>query len=137
MAKTFGIGELPQFLQRFDTNNDDQIDEEERQAIRDLRSSLRDKNRQSIDLDNDGVISPEEIEAARETIRIRIEERRQAKFNSIAGEDKLISPSEYSAIPGIDQLPDSAFQLIWNHLDADSSGDISQEEFMGTLRLHE
>lgn len=136
-AKTFGDGDLPEFLQRFDTNNDDQIDEEERQAIRDLRSRLREEKRQSIDLNNDGDISAGEIREARQIIREKIEQRRLEKFLSIAGEDSLISPTEYAAIPGIAQFPDRVFEAIWTHLDVDGDEFISFAEFSGVLRLHD
>jgi len=137
LAKTFGNGDLPEFLQRFDTNNDEQIDEEERQAIRDLRSSLRRESRQSIDTDEDGEISPQEIAAARETIRVKIAERRRRKFRAIAGEDDLISPAEYAVIPGIEQFPPPIFDAIWEHLALDGDGTISLDEFLGVLRHHE
>lgn len=63
--KMFGNGSLPAFLKHFDTNSDDLIDEEERQAIRDLRAKLREKRRTSIDLDQDGEISENEVSMAR------------------------------------------------------------------------
>ena len=136
-AQSLHEDDLPEFLQRFDTNDDDQIDEEERQAIRDLRAKLRKEKRESIDSDWDGRVSPKEVKAARKTIRKSIRERRTKKFLSIAGQDGMISPSEYGAIPGIEHLPDSAFETIWRHLDADGDGAISFEEFAGTLRRHE
>lgn len=137
LAKTFGNGDLPEFLQRFDTNDDQQIDEEERQAIRDLRSSLRQESRQSIDTDDDGEISAQEIAVARETIRLKIAERRRRKFRAIAGEDDLISPAEYAVIPGVRQFPPPIFDAIWEHLDLDGDGAVSLDEFLGALRLHE
>jgi Ca2+-binding EF-hand superfamily protein len=133
---SFDKGDLPEFLQRFDTNNDDQIDEEERQAIRDLRSALRQEKRQSIDADGDGTISSPEIASARKTIRARIEERRRRKFALVAGEDGMISPSEYAALPGIEQFPEEVFEAIWSHLDLNQDGLVSLAEFTGTLRLH-
>ena len=67
--KVFGNGSLPAFLKHFDTNSDGLIDEEERQAIRDLRAKLREKKRTSIDLDQDGKISEKEIVMARAALR--------------------------------------------------------------------
>lgn len=139
---TFGLavagmrGELPEFLQRFDTNNDHQIDEEERQAIRDLRSNLRQKKRQSIDRNDDGLISIEEVKSAREFIRQKISARRQEKFRAISGEDEAISPSEYASIPGLDSLPKTSFERLWNHLDLNKDGMVTFGEFEGTLRTH-
>ena len=129
-------GDLPEFLKRFDTNQDNQIDEEERQAIRDLRAGLQKKKRESIDNDDDGTISPTELRQARDTIRGSIQARRRQKFLTIAGEDEQISPSEYTTIPGIKALPARAFERIWDHLDLNRDGSISFEEFEGTLRSH-
>lgn len=134
--KVFDDGNLPDFLKHFDTNSDGEIDEEERQAIRDLRSKLREKKRTSIDLDQDGNISGKEVAMARAVLREQIEQRRQEKFSSIAGEDDLISPEEYLTIPGVSTLPDFIFNAIWSRLDADGSGDISPDEFLFRLRGH-
>jgi Ca2+-binding EF-hand superfamily protein len=128
--------DLPEFLKRFDTNDDHQIDEEERQAIRDLRSDLKQKKRQSIDSNEDGIISPEEVKTARRVIREKIAARRREKFLTIAGEDGAISPSEYSLIPGVETWSASSFDRIWSHLDLDNDGLVSFEEFEGTLRPH-
>lgn len=134
--RSIGDGTLPEFLEQFDTNEDGIIDEEERQAIRDLRAKMREERRNSIDTDGDGKISREEIEAAREAMRQKIEERRLEKFNEIAGEDGLISPEEYATIPGVERLPEAIQEAIFARLDADESGDISSEEFFHRLRRH-
>jgi Ca2+-binding EF-hand superfamily protein len=134
--KVFGDGSLPDFLKHFDTNSDGVIDEEERQAIRDLRAKLREEKRTSIDLDRDGQISKDEIAIARTALREQIEQRRLEKFSSIAGEDDLISPEEYTTIPGVSTLPDFIFDAIWSRLDTDGSGDISPDEFLQRLRSH-
>jgi len=134
--RSIGDGTLPEFLQQFDTNEDGEIDEEERQAIRDLRAKMREERRNSIDTDGDGKISREEIEAARDELRAKIQERRLTKFNEIAGEDRLISKEEYATIPGANRLPDFIFDAIFDRLDRDDSGDISAEEFFHRLRHH-
>lgn len=134
--RSIGDGTLPEFLQQFDTNDDGKIDEEERQAIRDLRAKMREERRNSIDTDGDGEISADEITAARDTLRAKIEERRIEKFNEIAGEDELISKEEYSAIPGVDRLPDFMFEAIFDRLDDDDDDRISSEEFFHRLRRH-
>lgn len=134
--KVFGDGSLPKFLKDFDTNGDGVIDEEERQAIRDLRAKLRESKRKSIDLNQDGEISPDEIQLAREALRAQIEERRLEKFSDIAGEDFLISPEEYATIPGMNTLPDVIFEAIWSRLDSDGNGAISADEFLLRLRTH-
>ena len=127
---------LPEFLQQFDTNEDGTIDEEERQAIRDLRDKMREENRTSIDLDNDGETSAEEVKAARADLRAKISARRLEKFKEIAGKDSLISKEEYAAIPGVNRLPNFVFDAIFDRLDLDQSGEISSKEFFKGLRKH-
>jgi len=127
---------LPRFLQQFDTNDDGIIDEEERQAIADLRSKLRELQRKSIDADQDGRIMRDEIEAAREVLRMKIDERRLEMFRKIAGEDDLMTIDEYATIPGSENLPDFVFEGIFDRLDLDGSGDISVEEFFHRLKPH-
>ena len=134
--KVFGNGSLPAFLKHFDTNSDGLIDEEERQAIRDLRAKLREKKRTSIDLDQDGKISENEIMMARAALREQIDHRRLQKFSSIAGEDNRISREEYLTIPGVRSLPDFIFEAVWSRLDTDGSGHVSTEEFLSRLLKH-
>jgi Ca2+-binding EF-hand superfamily protein len=134
--KVFGNGSLPAFLKHFDTNSDGLIDEEERQAIRDLRGKLREKKRTSIDLDQDGKISENEIMMARAALREQIDHRRLQKFSSIAGEDNRISREEYLTIPGVRSLPDFIFEAVWSRLDTDGSGHVSPEEFLSRLLKH-
>ena len=134
--KVFGNGSLPAFLKHFDTNSDGLIDEEERQAIRDLRAKLREKKRTSIDLDQDGKISENEIMMARAALREQIDHRRLQKFSSIAGEDNRISREEYLTIPGVRSLPDFILEAIWSRLDTDGSGHVSPEEFLSRLLKH-
>ena len=134
--KVFGNGSLPAFLKHFDTNSDGLIDEEEHQAIRDLRAKLREKKRTSIDLDQDGKISENEIVMARAALREQIDHRRLQKFSSIAGEDNRISREEYLTIPGVRSLPDFIFEAVWRRLDTDGSGHVSPEEFLSRLLKH-
>ncbi|MDB4469531.1 EF-hand domain-containing protein [Akkermansiaceae bacterium] len=134
--KVFGNGSLPAFLKHFDTNSDDLIDEEERQAIRDLRAKLREKKRTSIDLNQDGKISENEVSMARAALREQMEQRRLQKFSFIAGEDDLISREEYLTIPGVRNLPDFIFEAVWSRLDTDGSGHVSPEEFLSRLLKH-
>jgi len=127
---------LPRFLQQLDTNEDGVIDEEERQAIADLRSKLRDLRRKSIDSNQDGQIKRDEVDAAREVLRMKIDERRLEMFRKIAGEDDLMTIEEYATIPGSENLPDFVFEGIFDRLDTDGSGDISVEEFFHRLKPH-
>jgi Ca2+-binding EF-hand superfamily protein len=128
---------LPDFLKRFDTNEDGKIDEEERQAIADLRAKLHSEKQKSIDSNLDGQIQKSEVEFARRILRSKIDERRQQKFREIAGEDNLISRDEFATIPGSETLPEFISSAIFEHLDTDDSGEISFGEFLGKLRDHD
>jgi Ca2+-binding EF-hand superfamily protein len=99
-------------------------------------AKLREKKRTSIDLDQDGKISENEIMMARAALREQIDHRRLQKFSSIAGEDNRISREEYLTIPGVRSLPDFIFEAVWSRLDTDGSGHVSPEEFLSRLLKH-
>lgn len=134
--KSFGDGTLPEFLQQYDVNDDGVIDEEERQAIKDARKAAREERRAEIDTNDDGEISPEEREAAREAIRERIAAKRAEKFAEIAGDDGVLSPEEFAALPPLQRLSEERVASIFARLDHDDSGDVSLEEFSRRLRGH-
>lgn len=134
--KTFGDGMLPSFLADFDTNGDGRIDEEERQAIIEVRKAAREERRAEIDTDGDGAISEEEREAARDALRQRIMERRRSKFNELAGEDGLLSLGEFSSMPHMSHVSDEIKAAIFARLDKDSDGSVTFEEFTARLRMH-
>ena len=134
--RSFGDGTLPEFLIPFDVNEDGQIDEEERQAIRDARKAAREQRRAEIDTDGDGEISEEEREAARDEIRANISERRANKFAEIAGEDGLLSLEELSQVRYLSKASENRIASLFARLDTDGSGDISLEEFTARLRDH-
>ncbi|MGC6566324.1 MAG: EF-hand domain-containing protein [Akkermansiaceae bacterium] len=134
--RSFGDGTLPEFLIPFDVNEDGQVDEEERQAIRDARKAAREQRRAEIDTDDDGEISEEEREAARNEIRSNISERRANKFAEIAGEDGLLSLEELSQVRYLSKASENRIASLFARLDADGSGEISLEEFTARLRDH-
>ena len=63
-GKVFGNGTLPEFLVKYDLNEDGVLDEEERQAAKDARKNRAKERRALWDTDEDGEISKEEREAA-------------------------------------------------------------------------
>lgn len=77
-----------------------------------------------------------EIAAIRADIRERIEAKRIAKFKEIAGDDDLISPAEFAAIPILAGKEPARVTKLFNHLDKDASGAISLDEFQFKLRRH-
>ena len=67
IAKAFGDGTLPEFLTKYDVNEDGSIDEEERQAIKEERKAARVGRRARFDIDGNGKLSLDERESLRET----------------------------------------------------------------------
>ena len=55
-GKVFGNGNLPEFLVKYDLNEDGVLDEEERQAAKDARKNRAKEKRASWDTDEDGEI---------------------------------------------------------------------------------
>ncbi len=103
--RTIGNGDLPEFLVEYDLNEDGQIDEEERQAMRDARESDRAKRRAQWDINDDGEIDKTEREIAREALHPKIEEHPRELFNAadIDGDGSL-SIEEFNAIPAVARL---------------------------------
>ncbi|MDA7867873.1 EF-hand domain-containing protein [Akkermansiaceae bacterium] len=135
-GKSFGDGTLPDFLQNYDVNQDGVIDEEERQAIKQLRKEARAEQRSAIDADSDGKVSLEERKAAQEAIREKISSKRAIKFSEIAGDDGLLSYEEFVAMPTLSRISKGRVTSIFARLDRDNSGQVTLEEFNDRLRGH-
>jgi len=133
--RSFGDG-LPAFLRHFDTNDDGVIDEEERQAVKAARQARHEEWIAQWDADGDGEVSGDEIDAVRQSIRDRIEATRTERFNTLAGDDGLLSLDEFSAIPGLSWLSDERVQALFDRMNTDPSDDVTLEEFNARLRHH-
>ncbi|MCH1499939.1 MAG: hypothetical protein L7U83_12835 [Akkermansiaceae bacterium] len=131
LSKSFGDGTLPEFLMRYDVNDDGIIDEEERQAIKEERKAARQSRR-----NGGGKMSLEERLAARDSIRERILSKRAKKFAEIAGADGVLSLEELSSLPAFKNAFKERVDSIFARLDSDKSGDVSLEEFNQRLRNH-
>ncbi|MGJ8643890.1 MAG: EF-hand domain-containing protein [Luteolibacter sp.] len=134
--KTFGDGQLPSFLADFDTNGDNSIDEEERQAIVAFRNSVREGRRADIDKDGNGEISDQERKDARDSVRKNIEAKRKKHFEELAGEDGVLSLEEFSTLHQLASVPERVIAAIFQRLDTDASGGVTFEEFTARLRNH-
>jgi Ca2+-binding EF-hand superfamily protein len=125
---------LTWFLRLFDANNDGVLDAEERLAA---RKSIEQKRADFIakwDANGDGWLSFSEMAAIREAVIARIEAIRLEKFNDIAGDDSLISPEEFAAIPALADKDTERVNELFEFLDKDDSGFISFDEFNVPLR---
>ncbi|MDG2126108.1 MAG: hypothetical protein P8J87_20575, partial [Verrucomicrobiales bacterium] len=147
--RTFGDGGIPERIKELaDTNGDDEVSEEEWQAFKgarkDERKARRADRRAEWDTDGNG-LSDDEKEAARDAIRAKIEEKRNARHaeaDTGGGEDGepdgLIDIDEFVAISSIakfaERHPEMA-QAIFNRLAGtdDDAETISAEEFTSHL----
>ena len=151
IAKSFGDGTLPEFLTKYDVNEDGSIDEEERQAIKEERKAARAGRLTRIDTDGDGKISSdergllreqsiagraEERELLRESLRKRIIAKRAEKFNGIAGDDGLLSLREMTDLKAFQNMSEERLASLFARLDTDNSGEVTLEEFNMRLRDH-
>ena len=104
-GKVFGNGNLPEFLVKYDLNEDGVLDEEERQAAKDARKNRAKEKRASWDTDEDGEISKEEREAARDALRAKIEEKRNERFAEVDTDGNgTLNAEEFGAIGAIERL---------------------------------
>ena len=136
-GKVFGNGNLPEFLVKYDLNEDGVLDEEEKQAAKDARKERAKERRSKWDADEDGKISKEEREAARDALRAKIEEKRLERFAEVDTDGNgSLSAEEFGAIGSIERLakrsPKSVAR-IFDRLDDDENEGISADEF--TLHL--
>ena len=151
IAKSFGDGTLPEFLTKYDVNEDGSIDEEERQAIKEERKAARAGRLARIDTDGDGKISSdergllreqsiagraEERELLRESLRKRIIAKRAENFTEIAGDDGHLSLEEMAELKPFQHVSEERIASIFARLDADESGHVTLEEFNMRLRDH-
>lgn len=131
LNKSFGDGTLPEFLMRYDVNEDGFIDEEERQAVKEERQAARKKNRAA-----NRKTSLEERLATRNAIRERILSKRAEKFAQISGKDGLLSLEELASLPSFEKASEKRISSIFTRLDSDDSGEVTLEEFNKRLRNH-
>ncbi|MDC0568879.1 EF-hand domain-containing protein, partial [Akkermansiaceae bacterium] len=147
IAKSFGDGTLPEFLTKYDVNEDGSIDEEERQAIKEERKAARAGRLARIDTDGDGKISSDERgllreqsiaerELLRESLRKRIIAKRAEKFTGIAGDDGLLSLREMTDLKAFQNMSEERLASLFARLDTDNSGEVTLEEFNMRLRDH-
>lgn len=138
--KSFGTGELPEFLKPYDLNEDGKLSIEERQAYekatREARQ-LRPGRVNPWDTNGDGVLSEEEKAAARAAIAERIKAERTKRFNELdTDKDGYLTAEELAKIPHI--TPEQIAAMIARLDTADANGvkdgKISLDEFLAALR---
>ncbi len=132
-----GHGKLTKFLKTFDLDDNGKLDEEERQAAKAVLKLKREDFIAKWDTDGDGKLSRAEIALIRADILARIEAKRVAKFNEIAGQDELISAEELAAIPVLAGKDPARVTMLLGYLDQDDNGSISLAEFKLNLRRHD
>lgn len=134
-GRTFGDGTLPEFLQPYDTNNDGMLSAEEHEAARKARAERLEESLAKWDTDGDGKLSPAEIEAARQAMHRRIEDLRLTRFlEADLDQDGALSLEEFSKMVPKDVMPPEAIARVFDFLDADANGAVSQEEFLRSFK---
>jgi len=139
--KRFGDGAcLPSYLAQYDVNDDGVIDQEECQAMDKARDQIQKKLRTDWDADGDGVISDQERDQAKTRLRDMINETRVVRFweaESDTDTDDVLSYDEFVLLPGmakkLEDAPETV-DAIFDRLDADDSGGISEEEFLAAVK---
>ena len=125
-----GFASAPEWL---DTNENGQIDPEEVQAWAELRKEAAKGLVDRADANGDGDVDPEERENAIANIRAKIIEKRCELFDSVNGEDDLLTLDEFSAIGPVSNLPEEIAELLFGLLDADGDGSVTKDEFLGAV----
>ena len=133
-GKGFGDGILPEFLAQCDLDGNGVLDEEEVQAMEQVRKQIREQVREQIDADGDGKICEQERERAREAIQQQIEAKRAEKFAAMAGEDGRMNQGEFAGIPALADVDPARIAAMFQRMDADGNGEVNLEEFMARLR---
>ena len=127
---------LTALLKMFDIDGNGKLDEEERIAAKDDLAKQREEIVAEWDKDGDGKLSRSEMAAFRKSVRDKIHANRLAKFLEVAGEDELISPEEFAALPSFAEREAEKVTKLFNALDRDKSGQLTFVEFSRTFRSH-
>lgn len=149
--KRFGDGTcLPKYLDHYDVDGDGVINTEEKQVMEQARDQIRKQLRKDWDKDGDGKICDKEKKQARTRLRAMMEETRLERFWEAEDDEdgdeglSLTDPyaeSEFGQLPGIanklatgDPEKVALVEAIFDRLDADDDGLITEEEFMAAVR---
>lgn len=133
--RSFGTGELPEFLKPYDLDQDGKLSVEERQAFEKVEREAKQHRpgaKNPLDTNNDGTVSEEEIQAARDAMQAKILAEREARFTELDTDaNGSLDATELAKIPGIQ--PEQVTRMI-SHLDTNLDGVISKEEFLAALQ---
>jgi len=125
-----GFAAAPEWL---DTNENGQIDPEEVQAWAELRAEAAKGLAERADANGDGAVDPEERQNAIDNLRAKITEKRCELFDSVNGDDDVLTLDEFSAIGPVGNLPEEIAGLLFGLLDADGDGEVTKDEFLAAI----
>ena len=124
------LGSIPEWL---DLDGDGVISEAERQSWIESRREAAKKMFHMWDEDEDGSVNEDEREAGIAALRGRVQEKRSELFLKIAGEDGELTLEEFASGHPMSRLPELLVGRMFDHLDADDDGIVTEEEFLGSL----
>ena len=148
--RVMGVGVLPPTVAIYDSDNSGDLSVEEKQVMDADRDNRHQTFRNRWDTNKDGRVSPAEEQAARDLMREMIRQRRLQRFaevdltsaNDDDGDgnlnepDGFLSADEFVAINAVamsDNASPGMADAIFNHIDSDGDGLISQAEFLESL----
>ncbi len=124
------LGSIPEWL---DLDGDGVISEAERQSWIESRRKAAKKMFHMWDEDEDGSVNEDEREAGIAALRGRVQEKRSELFLKIAGEEGELTLEEFASGDPMSRLPELLVGRMFDHLDADDDGIVTEEEFLGSL----
>jgi Ca2+-binding EF-hand superfamily protein len=124
------LGSIPEWL---DLDGDGVISEAERQSWIESRREASKKMFHMWDEDEDGSVNEDEREAGIAALRGKVQEKRSELFLKIAGEEGELSLEEFASGHPMSRLPEVLVGRMFDHLDADDDGIVTEDEFLGSL----
>lgn len=129
-APSGAIAPVPEWL---DTNGDGVISELERQAFVESRRGAGNGPASRWDTNGDGTIDDDERAAAVEALKAKATRKLTELFLAVAGDDGVLTPTEFSALPVLAQVPADTVALLFGLLDVDGDGEVTVDEFLDVV----